>query len=160
MSDKAKMGQLKKFYTNQNEFVATLSFPIEDAEQLHQFFGGHIQPGDERWFAIAPINEEMAKAFSLEKRIRKRPELDSDGNKAVRGSAALCKEEPFWRFLRDVMGEGSALDEESALDVVRRITNVKSRAEFRNDPIARDSWFRLSSAYHKWASEPEDSPNA
>jgi hypothetical protein len=153
--DEAVLGWLKRIGTTQTEFVVTIGFPIEDSEKLHGFFGGHVLPGDERWFAIAAIDPEKASEFGLSRKGKKKDAIDADAQKAIRGSSALCREASFWRWLREEKGE-TVHDEEDALVAVKKITGVRSRHDYINDVFGRESWFRLSSEYHKWAAQPED----
>jgi hypothetical protein len=151
----AVLGWLKRIGTTQAEFVVTIGFPIEDAEKLHAFFGGHVLPGDERWMGVTAIDHEKATEYGLSRKGKKKDPLDADAQKAIKGSSALCREAPFWRWLREEKGE-QVHDEEDALVVVKRLTGVKSRHDYINDVFGRESWFRLSSEYHKWAAQPED----
>jgi hypothetical protein len=153
----AVLGWLKRIGTTQTEFVVTIGFPIEDAEKLHAFFGGHVLPGDERWLGVTAIDHEKATEYGLSKKGKKKDAIETDGQRAIKGSSALCKKEPFWRWLREEKGEEAVYDEESALIAVKEITGVKSRHDYINDVFGRESWFRLSSEYHKWAAQPDDS---
>jgi hypothetical protein len=157
--DEAVLGWLKRIGTNQTEFVATLAFPIEDADKLYKFFRGFLQPGDDRWFAVAAIDHEKATEYGLSRKGKKKDAIDTDAQKAIKGSSALCKKEPFWRWLREEKGEESVYDEESALVMVKKLTGVKSRHDYINNVFGREQWFRLSSEYHKWAAQPDESVN-
>lgn len=70
------------------------------------------------------------------------PKEKSDGDKAVDIAGLLCRNSRFvdWVFNR---GYSDSRDEHGAIDAVRNICGIKSRAEFRTNAEARERFFEL-----------------
>ena len=153
----AVMGYLKRLGKTRADFTVTLAFPEADAESLHQWFGGYPVEGETRWFAIAAITEEAARAHMADKTEKTEPNPIPDAAKAISGTAVCCKASSFWRWINETQNhDGEVGSEEAALDWVRKATGVQSRSEYRTNVPARGRWFELSRLYHAWAAQPED----
>jgi hypothetical protein len=156
---KAVMGYLKRIGKTRSEFTATLSFPESDAEELHKWFGGYPVEGETRWFAIAAITEEAAKAHMIDKTKKTEPKVLTDAQRAISGSAVCCKSPSFWRWINEEQDYFKPVsNEDDALEWVRLMTGVGSRSEYKDNEGARNHWISLSKKYHAWAAQPEEDP--
>lgn len=152
---KAVMGWLKGMNATRGEFVVRIAFPVEDANSLHEWFGGYPKDGDTRWFALAAIDEVAAKAHAIGQ-VKPKQKVLSEAETAIKGSHALCAEPAFWRFLSETQGAANIASEGDAAVWVRDRTGVETRAEFKTDSMARERWFRIARDYHIWAAQPAE----
>lgn len=74
------------------------------------------------------------------------PKEKSDGDKAVDIAGLLCRNSRFVDWLFDV-GYSGARDQHGAIDAVRSICGIKSRAEFRTNDEARERFFELKAEF-------------
>jgi hypothetical protein len=156
----AVMGYLKRIGKTRAGFSATIEFPEADAEFYHQWFGGYPVDGETRWFAIAAITEEAARAHMVDKTEKTEPKPLPDAERAISGTAVCCKAPPFWRWINETQDYKANINsEEKALEWVRLVTGVESRSEYKTNIFARERWFELSKLYHAWAAQPEDGIN-
>jgi hypothetical protein len=117
--------------------VAQLVFevPLEAVDAALSVVGGMPDPGAERWFGIAPLKEEAAKAPKEKKHWRDMP--------AAQQAAIRCNE-PIFRAFLSTKGYDAANNEEAA-EAVRDWFGVKSRTE-----IAPEAWRELDGEYLAW----------
>ena len=74
------------------------------------------------------------------------PKEKSDGDKAVDVAGLLCRNPRFVSWMFD-HGYSSARDQQGAIDGVRSICGIKSRAEFRTNEEARERFFKLKAEF-------------
>ena len=74
------------------------------------------------------------------------PKEKTDGDKAVDIAGLLCRNERFISWLFD-NGYSGSRDEHGAIEGIRDICGIKSRAEFRTDENARQRFFELKAEF-------------
>lgn len=74
------------------------------------------------------------------------PKEKSDGDKAVDVAGLLCRNPRFISWLFD-SGYSLSRDQQGAIDGVRTICGIKSRAEFRTNEEARERFFELKAEF-------------
>lgn len=74
------------------------------------------------------------------------PKEKSDGDKAVDVAGLLCRNPRFISWLFD-SGYSLSRDQQGAIDGVRSICGIKSRAEFRTNEEARERFFELKAEF-------------
>lgn len=74
------------------------------------------------------------------------PKEKSDGDKAVDVAGLLCRNPRFISWLFD-SGYSLSRDQQGAIDGVRTICGIKSRAEFRANEEARERFFELKAEF-------------
>lgn len=74
------------------------------------------------------------------------PKEKSDGDKAVDVAGLLCRNPRFVSWMFD-HGYSPTRDQQGAIDGVRSICGIKSRAEFRTNEEARERFFELKAEF-------------
>ncbi len=104
--------------------------PIEEGDNALRVLGGLPRSDAETWVAIAPITEEAAT------RPTEKPRKAWDELPLPQQAGIRCDDVEFQQWLE-------AFDAQEAVEAVRRICGVKSRAEFATDEIAAERWRTL-----------------
>lgn len=81
-----------------------------------------------------------------------------DGDRAVQLAGILCRTPEFWRYLTenyDSDGWPMVRDEKEAGEVLKGLTKVRSRAEYRDDEKARARFRKLQAKYEAWLERSE-----
>ena len=74
------------------------------------------------------------------------PKDKSDGEKAIDVAGLLCRNPRFIHWLYD-SGFSLADTQDGAINCVRQMCGIESRAEFRTNEIARDKFFELKAEF-------------
>lgn len=119
--------------------------PIEGVDAALAVVGGMPDTGAERWFGIAPLREEAAKAPKEKQTWREM--------KPAQQSGIRCAEPMFWAYLIEQHNELIERKPQSAdecADAVRSLCGVTSRSEFNTNHAARVMWFQLDEGFQAW----------
>lgn len=117
-------------------YVLTLCIHPDDVplDLLRDFVGSHYQVVMVR---INENNQPMDRGDEF------------DGTKAVRMAGILCKEKAFWEYLHEDE-QIFVPDEESATEWLRNYLGVKSRADLKTNPEARNRLNKINEEYKAW----------
>jgi hypothetical protein len=74
------------------------------------------------------------------------PKDKSEGERAVDIAGLLCRNDRFVHWLYD-SGFSIADSQDGAINAVRQLCGIKSRAEFRTNEEARDKFFELKAEF-------------
>ena len=74
------------------------------------------------------------------------PKDKSEGERAVDIAGLLCRNDRFIHWLYDA-GLSMAVSQDGAINAVRQLCGIKSRAEFRTNEEARDKFFELKAEF-------------
>ena len=81
-----------------------------------------------------------------------------EGDRAVQTSGILCRTKEFRRFLAPFKSiERIPRDDAEAGLALKSLTGVASRAEYRDDPKARERFYAIKAKYEKWLERAESS---
>jgi hypothetical protein len=125
-----------------------LEVPIEGVDQALRALGGVPRPDAEVWVAVARLDPKAVQHPPTPAEAPKKHSLTQQ-------AGILCNEPRFRTFLTEKMHpEADAVDNaEYAVEVVRDICEVKSRAEFDKDPEAGARWRELHAEYLLWLNQ-------
>lgn len=119
--------------------------PIEASDAAYQVVGGMADSGQEKWFAIARLDESPPKT-------EKAPRSFHDMSPAQQ-AGMLCADPVFVKFLDETVGPNDAAH------TVRMICGVTSRGDIKPGTEAARRWSGIVSDYRAWQHEPEFVPD-
>ena len=120
--------------------------PLEQLHTAIASLGGEPSVEQDTWVAIARLNDAPAAQSAGAK-------WAPDKTFTTKQVALTCKQEAFWRFLREER-HSDCHDEEDAAMHVREFCDVRSRSEIETNPKARERWHLLYSAFDAWMQVP------
>ncbi len=126
-----------------------LELPIEEADAFVKAFGTP-NPAAETWVAIARLDMSKSKASAPEPEKTKRSFAELP---IAQQSALLCQREAFWRFL-DEEKDQPCMTEDGAVNAVRYLCGVKSRAELATNEKAAAKFVELTIEFEDWMRTP------
>lgn len=126
--------------------------PWENHDEAYQALGGMPDPGSERWFAIARL-QEPAKPKPLIEQHKPWSEYSPAEQAGI-----LCNDETFQRYLKQMFPENwkilnEGTDADRAAEIVRWRCGVSSRKFLTT---SNREWCNLVATYHR--TEPEYKP--
>lgn len=72
-----------------------------------------------------------------------------NNNVWVTRAVMACKDKRWWAFLREKVGL-SIINEEQAVEALKALLNIQSRAELATKHTAREAWGKLHREYEAW----------
>lgn len=121
--------------------------PVENSDIAYQVVGGMADSSQEKWFAIARLDESPPKPEG------KAPRSFHDMTPAQQ-AGMLCADEVFAKFMR----ETGNVKSENVADTVRALCGVTSRSDIKPGTEAARRWASIVSDYRAWQHEPEFLP--
>lgn len=116
--------------------------PIEGVDAALAVVGGMPDPGAERWFGIAPLKEEAAKAPKEKKHWRDMPPAQQ--------AAIRCGEPIFQAFVSEKWPRLFADKDGDIIRFVRDFCGVTSRSQLNDSEQAHAFWKDLDGQYQAW----------
>ena len=126
-----------KFIKSRKVLQVVVELPIEKGSAFFDKFGVPNNHENERWIELSDLGRHGALPG------------DEEGNKAVQQAGILCKDPEFGRFLAYSLN--ATINENNPDEVatlLRDITGVKSRTEYRHDKDCRRAFHNLVSQFH------------
>ena len=126
-----------KFIKSRKVLQVIIEIPVEHGDAFFEKFGVPNSHENERWIELSDLGHHA----SLEG--------DEEGDKAVQQAGILCKDPEFGRFLAyylNVVSDENNCDK--VADLLRDITGVKSRTEYRHDKDRRRAFHNIVSQFH------------
>lgn len=116
--------------------------PVESSDIAYQVVGGMADNSQEKWFAIARLDESPPKPEG------KAP-LKWQEMSPAQQAGMLCSDIPFQKFILETGGSTDAANS------VRLICGVTSRGDIKPGTEAARRWASIVSDYRAWQHEPE-----
>lgn len=116
--------------------------PVENSDAAYQVVGGMADSSQEKWFAIARLDESPPKPEG------KAPRSFHDMTPAQQ-AGMLCADEAFKKFIKETGGS------EDAANTVRMLCGVTSRGDIKPGTESARRWASIVSDYRAWQHEPE-----
>lgn len=86
-------------------------------------------------------------------------EKEQAGDRAVQLAGIACRTPDFWFFLKKKTGKKIAdPNEEWATDLLKALTRVGSRAEYKTNEAAREKFYAIFAKYETWLETKESDP--
>lgn len=138
---RASYADLKVIKTRQCVQVI-FELPISDFDAAYEVLGGLPDSSSERWFGIAAIAAQTARAEKRDWR-----DLQPQQQAGIR-----CEEPTFTAFLREQRPDDWHESASDPAECIRLICGVKSRSELGTNHKARVIWKQLDDAFQAWKS--------
>ena len=124
-----------KLIKTRNVVQMIIEVPIEQANQITTKFG-MPQPNEEKWVAVALIKTESVP-------------INNDASRAIQQAGVLGQDVAFGTWLSQTRNDVSVTPSNiaSIQQAIRVICGVTSRADFKNNDKALETWKKLYSAY-------------
>jgi len=118
--------------------------PVENSDAAYQVVGGMADSSQEKWFAIARLDESPPKP-------EKKAPITFHEMSPAQQAGMLCADEAFQKFMK----ETGNVKPDNVADTIRGLCGVTSRSDIKPGTEAARRWSGIVSDYRAWQHEPE-----